>query len=601
MTSRIFFIVTFGLGAAAAVTTVPAAGQVAVSGTDTATVVADPEDVLGRARAAQANYVRRRERFFPVTFASAGGPCDEVVGRLCTWYGEGEWYPEPEPEGARELREGFIAELDSLQALIPGDGWVLGQRVWYHAEGGDWEGALAVAHACGEVARWWCAALEGFALHGLGRFREAERAFDRALAGMDPEVARAWRVPERAVGSDVRDRLRALERERPDSIPAALGRLWLLADPLFLVEGNDRLTEHYARWTVATLKDGARNPFRLRWGDDLEELTVRHGWEIGWERAPSRTLGGPFQITGHKHPEAREYLPSGEALREPQATSAEDFLADRRRPRSLYAPAYAPVILPLEGQLAILPRGDRMVVVATAFLPEDTSFHAEHEHERSWMEPGSQEGMPDRIGLFAIPVGGGRMLEDRHTGTAQGALQLDLPAGAYVLSVESWSPEARRAGRLRLGLDRSAVPEDVAVLSDILLLEGGRPTPGSLSEALPAALPRAEIRPGQRLAIAWEVAGLGFRSEVLEFAVSVDRTDRGVLRRIGEFLGLSERPPSLALSWQEQGPDRPTHHFRHVDLDLPELEPGDYEITLLLRTRGRSDAVTRRALTVVEH
>jgi hypothetical protein len=366
------------------------------------------------------------------------------------------------------------------------------------------------------------------------------------------------------------------------------------------VAGNDRLTVHYARWTVATLKDGARNPFRLRWGRDLEELTVRHGWEIGWERSPSAALGGPFTITGHKHPEAREYMPSGEALTDPASVSADRFVADRARPRSLYAPPYAPVIMPMEGQLRLFPRVDGVVLVATAFLPEDTSFHAGHDHERPWMEPGGQAGLSDRVGLFAVPVAGGRAHEEIRTGPVAGTLALELAPGGYVVSVESWSPDRRMAGRLRRGITLNAVPPDVAALSDILLLEGDRAAPASLHEALPAALQRTEVRSGEALAIAWEVAGLGFRPEILELEVSVDRTDTSILRRLGALIGLADRPASLALSWEEPGPDHPAPLFRHLDLDLPPLDPGHYEITLTLRTLGRSDAVTRQAFTVVE-
>ena len=592
-------------GAAVAVVScvlgLPSSGvsQVGALGTDTAVIVADPGDVLGGARSAQARFERRRERHLPFTFASAGGACDEVVGRLCTWYGEGEWRPAPEADEVRVLRQELLAALDSLQSLSPGEGWIVGQRVWYRAEGGAWDGALATSRGCAAEV-WWCAALEGFALHGLERHVEAEAAFRRALAAMDPERARAWRLPEDAVHGDVHERLEELERAGPDSLAAALRWLWRLADPLYLVEGNDRLTEHYARWTVSTIKEDARNPFRMGWGDDLEELTVRHGWELGWERSPSRALGGPFTITGHKHPEAREWMPSANAFAAPTSTAPGDFLADRRRPRSLYAPPYAPVILPLEGQVAVFPRVGRTVVVATAFLPEDTTFHAEHEHERPWLEPGRQAGMRDRRGLFAVTAGGGPVLERQEAGSTDGVLLLDLPPGGYVLSVESWSPERRRAGRLRLGLEPRPVPPDVAVLSDILLLEGGHALPASLEGAVPAALLRPEVAPDQPLAIAWEIAGLGFRPETLQLEVSVDRTDRNVLRRLGEFLGLSERPPSLALSWQEPGPSEPTQHFRHLDLDLPPLDPGTYEITLTLRTAGRSDAVSRRAFEVVE-
>jgi hypothetical protein len=93
---------------------------------------------------------------------------------------------------------------------------------------------------------------------------------------------------------------------------------------------------------------------------------------------------------------------------------------------------------------------------------------------------------------------------------------------------------------------------------------------------------------------------LGFRPETLEYAVSVERTDRNVFSRIGDFLGLSDRPQPLALSWDEQGPGEPGHQFRYLDLDLPELDRGEYEIALTLRTRGRSEVVSTRHFEVVD-
>jgi hypothetical protein len=550
----------------------PAHAQVGAAGSDTIATLAEGGEVLGRARAAQADFERQRERWMPFRYASGGGTCDEVVGRLCIWDGKGDWHPEPEADELLVARERLLGELDSLQALSPSNGWIAGQRVGYRAEGGEWAGALATARSC-QAETWWCKALEGLALHGLGRYTEAEPEFMRALEEMEPERAGEWRLPARVVDSDTRRRLRDLERAGPDSLAAGLARLWRLADPLYLVEGNDRLTAHYARWTVSALKEGARNPFRLRWADDLEELTVRHGWEIGWERSPPRSLGGPAVVTGHRHPDAREYMPSGETFADPSTATAEAFLIDSRSTRSLYAPVYAPVILPIRGQVAVFPRGERMAVVAAAFLPEDTTLHAKHDHPRPWMEPGTQAGLPDRIGLFAVPAAAGTSTRQTTAVLAGGALLLEVPAGAYVLSVESWSPERRLAGRVRMGLQRDRVPPDIAVLSDLLLLRGDGPAPQSLEAALPAVLLRLELPADQPVAVAWEVAGLGFRPETLVFELSVHRTDRSVFRRLGEFLGVSERPPSLALSWEELAPPAPETLFRHLDLALPPSSP----------------------------
>lgn len=180
----------------------------------------------------------------------------------------------------------------------------------------------------------------------------------------------------------------------------------------------------------------------------------------------------------------------------------------------------------------------------------------------------------------------------------EGPLMLTVPTGAYVLSAEVWSPERRRAGRLRTGLPSRAAPADVATLSDLLLLRPLAREPTSLEEVLDAALTRPEIRPGQSFAVAWEVVGLGFRPEELSFEVSVERSGVSVLRRIGQFLRIADRPQPLVLSWTEPGPERPTHHFRYLDLELPVLDEGAYEIRLVLRTAARSEAVSTRRFEV---
>jgi len=577
----------------------PLAAQVTEGKPDTTLVVADPGDIASVARAAQALFERRRLRHLPLSLGASGGTCDEHVGRFCTWYGEGEWFPVPESDVILTLRSELLATLDSLQSLAPADDWILGQRVWYRSEGGDWDGALGVARACRDGDEWWCAALGGFALHGLDRFVEAQAQFEHALAGMGEARAREWRVPDWTADPHLRDLLEDAAYA-PDVEAALLERMWRMADPLYLVDGNDRLTAHYARWTVATLRDRARNPFHISWGRDLDELTVRHGWEMGWERSTSRSFAIVDGVIGHKHPEGRDYMPAGQSVEDPANATAHDLSPGKLTPRSLYAPRYAPVLLPMGGQVAVFPRGPRMVIVATSFLPEDTTFHVGHRHALPWMEPHEQAGLPDRRGLFASPLEGGRAIERVTVGGSDGTSMIDVPLGSYLVSSESWSPERRRAGRLRRGVAARPAPEDIATLSDILLLRSASPSPPTLEAALDRTLLRPRVRSGEPFAIGWEIAGLGFRPEVLHFEVSVGRTDRGFIGRVGDFLHLSSPPRPLILSWEEPGPDDPGYHFRSLDLDVPALEPGQYEIRLVLRSADRTDAVTTRTLQVVD-
>ncbi|MDX1646518.1 MAG: hypothetical protein R3304_05190, partial [Longimicrobiales bacterium] len=389
----------------------PSRAQVVRGSPDTTAVAVDSSDVASVARGAQASFERIRVRHLPRTYGSFGGSCDEVVGRICVTFGEGEWYPGPEASEIVDARRALIAELDSLQTLVPRDSWILGQRVWYRAEAGAWETALATARECGpEGGRsWWCLALEGFALHGLGRYGRSQAAFDEALSGMDRDRARRWSIPRWPVEGRVRDVLDEAREgegredagvaEPTDRVHALVERLWTLADPLYLVEGNDRRTAHLARWVASEIRSEARNPFRLRWGDDLTELTVRHGWQKGWERIPARSPSYRDQVIGHDHPLGRDYMPSAEALLAPATAEPEAMVPRLRRPRSLYAPEYAPVLLPMDGQLAVFPRGETMVVVSSHFLPADTTHHASHDHPKPWLEAAEQASMPSSMGL----------------------------------------------------------------------------------------------------------------------------------------------------------------------------------------------------------
>lgn len=566
---------------------------------DTTVEMPDPGDALGAARAAQARYEIRRGRHFPRTLGGSSGPCDETVGRFCTWYGEGDWVPEPEASEIDVMRGELIAELDSLQAAAPADGWIFGHRVWYRAERGDWEDALEVARSCGPPQEsWWCAALEGLALHGLGRWVEAERAFDVAIYEMDLERAWDWRVPVRAVDGDAENVLEELRTTSTDSVARTTDRLWRLADPLYLVEGNDRKTAHFARWTVATLRDGSRTPYGISWGSDLEELLVRHGWEMGWEREPSRRVTERDRIVGRKHPDGRDYLPPGRALVDPATAAPDDYLAGRSRPRSLYAPPYAPVVLPMEGQIAVFPRGRSFTVVATHFLPTDTTRRAREGIPRPWSEPGDQADLPDRAGLFLLDAASGTVTVAEEVDAAEGVLRVEGPAGSHVLSVEAWSPSRRLAGRLRRGVAHTPVPEDLPVLSDILLVDAHDPVPASLDEALPRALARPSVREGESVGIAWELTGLGFRPETLAFDLSVERLDRNLLQRLGGLVGLSDPPRPLTLRWEEAGPEEPGLVFRALDLELPGLQPGRYEVRLRLETEGREAVIVTRSFEV---
>ena len=404
-------------------------------------------EAIEGAWAAQARFERDRIRCGPLSTAAAAC-ATRSSGDMCFRHDEGgDWYPGPEDPRTRAAREGLIGALAEAGALAPEDPWVAGQHVFYLGEAGRWEEALERARAC-TIGEAWCAALQGLALHALGRFPEAGSAFLRALDAMEEREAAAWWDPELVLDDAGRRRWSDLS---PGERAGRMRGVWALADPLLIVPGNDRLTEHWARRTVSRIRERARNPYGMSWGSDLEELTVRYGWEVAWERAePSPyALAEPAAAIGRHHPERRPLMPPGEALEDPWAAPEAGWIPDPRRPRATHAPQYAAVVLPGAGRVAVFPRGERIAVVGAWALPEDTSRHDGHAHPARDSVPPTRRGLPDEAGLFLISPDdqAGPVHEVRAVGGESGGLLLEAPAGRWVASLEVFSPARRSCAR----------------------------------------------------------------------------------------------------------------------------------------------------------
>lgn len=591
----VFFLVALSAFAAG-----PSGGQVAPGSAEEKVAETDSSALLSRARELQRRFEIRRVGHLPRGESWGGGECDDVVGRMCWRHGTGgDWVPEPEATEIVLEREKLLAGLAEIGDEIPGDAWVLGQRVWYLGEAGRWSEALELARRCGPSERWWCHALEGLVLHVSGRYPGSLEAFERALTGMDQGRATEWRAVEVLLD---RDALHALREERAEDDPGdgvSLRRIWALADPLYLVEGNDRLTEHYARRTVALLRSDAENPHGIRWGDDMEELLIRYGWAVAWERTLGRigVVGGGRRVVGHEHPESRGFVPPGEVLRAPVEASGEDLTPELAYARSAYAPRYAPTFLPATSSLSVFPRGDSATLVAAFRLPVDTTRRTRKDRRMPGSVPGALADRGPAGGLFVRDADGAPFREARLVGT-EGAVALTVPAGEYVVSVEAWDPARRLAGRRREGRTIERIPDGVVGLSDLLLIDEG-PEPGSLDEALGRVMVDPKLVAGGHVRVAWGLAGLGTREEVLSYHLSLLAEDGGVIERLGRWLGLGGEERPARLSWEESSPPEPGMHFRSVVMEIPELDAGSYLLRLELATRGRATAVTERRVEVV--
>lgn len=545
--------------------------------------VADSADTHDHARSLQARFERRRVRQLPRSLSGGGHECDEIIGRLCVWDdGDEGWRPREEPEDIGAARIEFLAALDSLARLIPGDHWIFGQRIRYFVEAKRLEDAESLARTCGLPDRWRCDAYLGYVRHHAENVEGAEYAFERALEAMPAELRAEWTDPGPLLDGGLMDWLSV----QADSSRAA-DRLWVLADPLFLAGGNDRWTGHLSRWVYAMSSEGARNPHRLRWGDDMAEAAVRYGWPLAWERSWPRGGSQTFTVTGRDNPAAVRTFPPGEVLE----FSGEDAVPWEIRDghaRSVHLPPFLDSLAPLDGQVGRFWRGDG-VVIAAAWKPPTPSAA-----DSAGFAPGAVDA-----GLF-VEQSGALELEVTTEARAGETVRLSglTPWGEWgIVSFEILAPEIRRGYRLRTGVGLRRVPPDVLSISDLVLLDADA-EPADFDEMLTVLRGSGEIPAGEALGVAFEVYGLGFRSEVVGFDAWVEKRGEGVLSRAVRWLGFGGPKEEVSVSWEEAGPDRPRPLFRAFRIGLPDLDAGEYDVVVEVSVAGRSPLSGRRSFRV---
>lgn len=602
----------------------------------------DSAALRDEAHSLQVRFERLRVRELPRTLGGRSRECDTTIGRLCIWDdGDDEWTPRPEPPTVGRARRELLAALADLANSIPGDHWILGQRMRYLAEAGRLEDAEALARACRAPDRWRCDAYLGFALHLQGR-ASSSAAFDRALAAMPTDLRTEWTDPTPLLDRSLREWI----EDQPDSA-RAVARLWTLADPLFVVTGNDRWTGHLARRTYAMSSEAARNPHGMQWADDLTEAAARYGWSVAWEKGWPQGGSAAVPVVGRDPPAAYRTFPPADVLRTSKDDAVVAWEPPRGHARTAYLPPYLDSLGVLAGQVGRFWRRDGVLIVAAAAVPE-------------WPDPPLGSAAPGAVpvvGEQPSVAGGGRPARRRPTaglflaggGPADGdGLALDLravpdstgavrvagkvaPTAWGVASLEIWDRDRRRAQRLRAGMSLGSVPPDVFAVSDLMLLEplrrlspsasasSSESVPSSTSEPVDGAgAPRASGLPtnfqemveslrlgteaggSEALGVAIEVYGLGYRSEAVGFRAWVEDPDPSALRRLARRLGLAGPAEKVAVQWTEAGPSRPGPLFRAFSLRLPGVDPGAWQVAVEVSVPGRAPLVRRRAFTVAE-
>ena len=567
--------------------------------------VPDSVGLHDEARSLQRRFERHRVRELPRTLTGGSRECDEIIGRLCIWDdGDDEWTPRPEPEAIGQARDRLLAEFAVLAESIPGDHWLFGQRVRYLAEAGRLEDAEALATSCGLPDRWRCDAYLGFALHLQGRTAAATVAFDRALGAMPVALGGEWANPEPVLGGELREWL----GEQPDST-RAVARLWTLADPLFLADGNDRWTGHLTRWTYAMSAEGARNPHGMRWAEDLTEAAVRYGWSISWEKGWPRGGEATAPVVGRDPPAAARTFPTRDVLEPSEDDAVLPWTLPKGHARSAYLSPYLDSLGVLDGQIGRFWRRDHILVVAAAHTggPLDRAADA-----GLFVLNGSRSAAAGEDGRLALDL--------RATSDSSGAVRFAgsvAPTEWGVASLETWDRHRRRARRLRVGMGLRPVPPDVFALSDLMLVEAsageGEPValeqaalertvlgPTTLEEMIKSLRTSTEAYGEDVLGVALEVYGLGYRAEAVGLRAWVEDRSPSAFRRLARRLGLAGPAEIVSVQWDEAGPDQPGPFLRVFGIRLPRLDAGAYDVAVEVSVPGRLPLTRRRAFTVPE-
>lgn len=523
----------------------------------------DSSEVDHRARTLQERFERRRRQMLPKFYAGTADHC-LIVGRFCEWHPKLDEDVVPnEGNDIRKARTELLAALAHASAVIPGDDWIAGQRIRYLTEAHD-TSAVKLAQSC-KATKWWCDALLGFALHVSADFAAADSAFSAALAGMPPVKRCHWMNLSPLLDDDIRNTYRKMSCAQREAINA---RIWWVADPLFMVAGNERRTEHFSRVLHTALQADAANTYGMSWSGDLAELILRFGWAEKWTQQPPP---GPYMlttqqvsITGHeREPGFHFFLTQRPPDSVAQITDSL-FEIDQFPPREQYSPVYAKGFVHLDAQVARFRRGDSTRVVAAFDVADDTIF-SRHKFAAAVVAMGDETVLPAIAQVAESPV--------------KNVLTVSTPWKSQLIGVELLAKDSAAAARWRSGFAELPMDPASITVSDLLFVDEGPSLPVDLSEAIPRAHGGTRFSRGKRIGLFWELYGKAPADSALPMSLTITPVGEGLLRRAFRALRISSKVSPLNIRWQENGAAG-MMSARSVLLDLSLVPAGKYAVKL---------------------
>jgi hypothetical protein len=575
----------------------------------TQVVPALPPDTVSRmraqARSAEARFERLARNLAPYTWGAPAyaSTCDEIVGRFCLRFDSAAVSTRPTtPEVGRVIdeRREAVETLRRYFSVAPSERSAAGPLVRLLILDDRASEAVSVARAFAALSSdtLWAHLLLGLALNAHGAPEEAEREFVSALMTMDDRTRRDWTEPEWLLHAGEQRRVRRLSGAERAEYER---RFWIVSDPLWLTNANERWVEHMSRHVEARLL--AQVPVvagMLRWGRDLDELTVRYGTPSSRSQVRSNNLRDASSFIEYFDTAQRAYSPDRwleDGMPPPPFPGEKPFLYTSRA-RSGYALRTVHRLVDLPHQVTRFLSGDSVIVrVDGALVRPDKP------------DPPAA-GTKPRVGLFAYDSAFTRRVQAVRDGPAWDAdtvsftLSVRAPPGSFIYSVEALDSAAAFAARARYSLD-AFIPEDGPVVSDLLV---GAP----FGSVLPNSRTDPQLRPLHTLIVpmgsslglyaeVYRVAATGPEAVRLEFALE-PAEGPGLLtqfaRWIGRAVGLVQPETDPRVAWREEV--EAGVHPVAVNLPVEPRRPGRYTLTLRVTDLGTGrTAETRRALLIL--
>ena len=545
----------------------------------------DSTRVLRLAHKVQGDFETSRRRLLPYEPLGGGGGCDATVGRYC--YRQQFASPPNEAPQVVAARTRLLATLDSLGAMVPGDRWILGQRVRYLMEAGRPLAADSVAIACAarsEVATTasWCFALVGYTAQQMGSYPRADAAFTAALERMPASERCKWEDIALLLGRSDAGPYRVDCRAR-DTVTASF---WRLVQPLYLSPVNDLRTEFLARITRMYIEEGTRTPMSDWWGSGERETLLRYGVALWYTQGEVPRGDVRPQIAGFRREPSFNFFPDAHVFESPDRLTVEDWEYWNLESRPTYAPMWATYFQPMnDHQVALFRRGDSAFIVA-AFDVDD----------------GAPAGEARQAGAFAAMVDRGGVLTPfgttiPHAGRSV-VSTLVAPWRPLIVSLEVLNPTRGVAERARFA---PKLPQSNGRLglSDLLLYEPRDSAPASLAEAVPRALHALRAPSNRQIGVFWETYGVRSEGERFDYALLVTPEDEGLLHRALAKLHVVDPDRSLRVQWREVPSSANGVASRGMTVDLSTLRPGRYSIRLMLTSGTDVPIVAERSIEIL--